>query len=339
MAKILDVSHHQTPEMFNWTALKKEIDGLIIRVQFGSNLVDKQYKRFISKAKEYNIPFGLYAFGMFVSVNDARVEAKDFLSRGDKDAKFWVLDVEKETISACGTKNLAEASQAFIDTLKASGKKTGFYYEHQYIGKYGLDNVKADFRWIPRYGSNNGAKQTNYKPKISCHLWQYTSVGLAGNGKPVDLSDLNGDKPISYFFGSTSNAIRATVQDVAPLMPKPQFKSQKPIRLWKTGTPIQVRKYNKYWYQTKVKQNGKWVTGYIYHGFLRNVKAIKGTDKYSATIQAFAIFWDNENLNGGEILTYMPGTKLSHYPERIGLKSAWFSKQKKMFYTANYMLK
>ncbi|MEN2666050.1 GH25 family lysozyme [Listeria aquatica] len=335
MAKILDVSHHQTPEMFNWTALKKEVDGLIIRVQFGSNLVDKQYKRFISKAKEYNIPFGLYAFGMFVSVNDARIEARDFLSRGDKEAKFWVLDVEKETISACGTKNLAAASQAFIDTLKASGKKTGFYYEHQYIGKYGLDNVKADFRWIPRYGSNNGAKQTHYKPKISCHLWQYTSVGLAGNGKPVDLSDLNGDKPISYFFGSSSNAISATVQDVAPFMPKPQFKSQKPIRLWRTGTRIKVYKYNSYWYRAYV--DGK--EGFIYHSFLKNLSRPDSKGRISATVHAFAIFWDNQDLRGGQILTYKPGTDLKHYPEKIGLKSAYFTKQKKVFYTPNYWLK
>ncbi len=61
--------------------------------------------------KQYKIPFGLYTFDMLVSVNDARVEARDFLARGDAEAKFWVLDVEKETIAACGTKNLAEAEQ------------------------------------------------------------------------------------------------------------------------------------------------------------------------------------------------------------------------------------
>lgn len=139
---------------------------------------------------------------MFVSVADAKVEAQNFLKRGDSAARFWVLDVESDTIEACGTAKLAAASQAFLDTLKAAGKKTGFYYEHRYIGLYGLDNVKADFRWLPRYGSNDGTKQVKYKPAISCDLWQYTSEGTAGDVKPLDLSDLNGSKTIDWFFGS-----------------------------------------------------------------------------------------------------------------------------------------
>ncbi|MBC6310964.1 hypothetical protein HCJ66_15615 [Listeria sp. FSL L7-1582] len=209
MAKIIDVSHHQTPAQFDWPKLAKEVDGIIIRVQFGTNVIDREYKNFIAKAKQYKIPFGLYAFGMFVSVADAKIEAQNFLKRGDSEAKFWALDVEKETIAACGTKNLAAASQAFIDVLKAAGKKTGFYYEHQYVGKYKLETVKADFLWIPRYGSNNGAKQTNYAPAVACDLWQYTSVGLAGSNHPVDLSDLRGSKKIDYFFGSNKKTVFA----------------------------------------------------------------------------------------------------------------------------------
>ncbi|MBC1523722.1 hypothetical protein HB884_05810 [Listeria booriae] len=204
MVKILDVSHHQNPNSFDWGKLKKEIDGLIIRVQYGSNLDDTKDEIFIAKAKQYGIPFGVYAYGMFVSVSDAKVEAQNFLKRGDAAARFWVLDVESDTIEACGTANLAAASQAFIDTLKAAGKKTGFYYEHRYIGLYGLDNVKADFRWLPRYGSNDGTKQTKYKPAIPCDLWQYTSEGTAGGVKPLDLSDLNGSKTLDWFFSTNS---------------------------------------------------------------------------------------------------------------------------------------
>ncbi|HAO6121915.1 LysM peptidoglycan-binding domain-containing protein [Listeria seeligeri] len=222
MAKILDVSHHQSPNSFDWNKLKNEIDGIIIRVQYGSNLVDKQYKNFIAKAKQYKIPFGLYAYGVFVSVADAKVEAKDFLKRGDSAAKFWVLDVESDTIESCGAKNLSSASQAFIDTLKAAGKKTGFYYEHRYIGKYGLDNVKADFRWMPRYGTNDGRKQTNYKPAISCDLWQYTSAGTAGGAKPLDLSDLNGNKKLDWFFGANSKPAIAPKPTPKPAPKKPE---------------------------------------------------------------------------------------------------------------------
>ncbi len=241
----------------------------------------------------------------------------------------------------CGSKGNAYA-YAQVELCRAKDKAT---FQKDYAAYCQLLVNLAKEAGIPitlDSGSGVGNRGIKSHDWIRAKLGGTTHTDPYGYLKQWGISKAQFEKDLmAASKGSTGNpnAIRATVQDVAPLMPKPQFKSQKPIRLWKTGTPIQVRKYNKYWYQTKVKQNGKWVTGYIYHGFLRNVKAIKGTDKYSATIQAFAIFWDNENLNGGEILTYMPGTKLSHYPERIGLKSAWFSKQKKMFYTANYWLK
>nr|WP_277619797.1 hypothetical protein [Listeria floridensis] len=99
-------------------------------------------------------------------------------------------------------------------------------------------------------------------------------------------------------------------------------------------------KHNKYWYKTYVPdKNGKLVLGFIYHGFLKNLSKPDSKGRISATVQAFAIFWDNQNLRGGQILTYKPGTKLKHYPEKIGLKSAYFTKQKKVFYTPNYWLK
>ncbi|QXN67944.1 hypothetical protein FPHOBKDP_00194 [Listeria phage LPJP1] len=132
MAKelILDVSHHQDPNNFNWAKLKDEIDLILIRVQYGSNTIDRQYKKFVELAEKHKIPFGHYAYGVFVSSKDAVVEANNFLKRGDSEATVWILDVESDTIESCKNSPLGEASQAFIDTLSKAGKKTGFYYEH-----------------------------------------------------------------------------------------------------------------------------------------------------------------------------------------------------------------
>ncbi len=135
------------------------------------------------------------------------------------------------------------------------------------------------------------------------------------------------------------NAIAAKVQDVAPLLPNAKFKGQTPIRLWKSGTKIKVRKHSKYWYKTYVNVNGKMTLGYVYHSFLTKVGKPNRKGQISATVKAFAIFWDNEELNGGQVLTYKPGAKLKHYPTRNGLKSAYFLKQKKIFYTTTYWLK
>jgi LysM repeat protein/GH25 family lysozyme M1 (1,4-beta-N-acetylmuramidase) len=204
--RIIDVSHHQPSNKIDWAKAAHDIDLVIIRVQYGSKKVDREYKNHVSNCKMYGIPFGHYAYGRFVSVADAKVEAKDFLSRIDKDAKFLALDTEKDTIDACGTKNVAEASQAFIDVCQAAGYKTGFYVSHHLYHLYGLNKVKADFLWIPRYGKNDGTANKN--PDFACCLWQYTDRGRVNwYGSNLDFNILHGDKDLEWFIdgGKTVN--------------------------------------------------------------------------------------------------------------------------------------
>lgn len=209
MGKIVDLSHHQPSSKINWALASKDIDLAIIRVQYGSKDEDTEHKNHVANAKKYGIPFGHYAYGCFVSVNDAIVEANDFLKRADKDAKFLVLDVEKNTVASCGTKNLAQASQAFIDTCKKAGFKVGLYVSHELYKQYGMNTVKADFLWIPRYGSDNGTPQT--KPDYPCDLWQYSQkCKVSWYDGLVDLNLLNGSKPLEWFTGKQVQATANT---------------------------------------------------------------------------------------------------------------------------------
>ncbi|MEB9549523.1 GH25 family lysozyme [Bacillus cereus] len=201
--KIVDLSHHN--EDIDWSIAHQYIEMAIIRVQYGSNLIDRKYQRNITGCKAYGIPFGHYAYGCFVSVSDAIVEAKDFLSRIDSDAKFLVLDVEDDTVKAMESRgnlhNIAEASQAFIDTCKAAGYKVGFYVSHHLYNEYNLQSVQADFIWIPRYGTNNGTPQV--RPDFSCDIWQYTDKGkMAGVPGDVDMNLLEGDKALEWYIGN-----------------------------------------------------------------------------------------------------------------------------------------
>ncbi|HDR7785212.1 MULTISPECIES: GH25 family lysozyme [unclassified Bacillus (in: firmicutes)] len=191
MKKIADLSHHNNS--INWAAASKELDLAIIRVQYGSRTIDKRYKEYVQGCKDYGVPFGHYAYGCYVSIQDAIVEANDFMARADKEAKFLVLDVEDDTLASCGAANLAKASQAFIDTCRAAGWKVGLYVSHHMYTSYGLNTVNADFLWIPRYGN---------KPAYSCDLWQYTETGsLAGVTGNVDLNYLNSEKSLEWFTG------------------------------------------------------------------------------------------------------------------------------------------
>jgi len=146
---------------------------VIIRVQYGSNMIDPRYKEYVAGCKKYNIPFAHYAYARFVSVNDA---------------KFLVVDVEEQT-----TKTEAEmlpATQAFINYLKANtSKKIGLYTGNHFYKPYSMDKVKVDFLWVPRYERDSDGSLHTIKPDMSCDLWQYTDKGkITGISGDMDIN-------------------------------------------------------------------------------------------------------------------------------------------------------
>ncbi|MEK4740507.1 N-acetylmuramoyl-L-alanine amidase C-terminal domain-containing protein [Bacillus sp. FSL R9-9481] len=195
MGQIIDISKWNAGSI-KWDVIGPQLDLCICRVQYGSNMIDQYYNGYVKELEKRNIPHAAYAYGCFVSVNDAIKEADDFMARVSPNAKFLVLDTEDDTLKSCGEQKIAEASQAFINRCKSKGWKVGFYVSHHMYNKYGLNHVKADFLWIPRYGGP--------KPAYKCDIWQYadgeTGGWLDGIGK-VDLNSLVGDKPLSWFIG------------------------------------------------------------------------------------------------------------------------------------------
>ncbi|MGG0281408.1 GH25 family lysozyme [Bacillus pacificus] len=189
MGYIVDISKWNGN--INWDIAAPQLDFVIARVQDGSNYVDPLYENYVQAMKVRNIPFGNYAFCRFVSVEDARIEARDFWNRGDKNATVWVADVEVKTMN-----DMRAGTQAFIDELRRLGaKKVGLYIAHHMYAPFGMANVNCDFVWIPRYGGN--------KPSYPCDIWQYTETGnVAGIGK-CDLNKLMGNKPLVWFTNKT----------------------------------------------------------------------------------------------------------------------------------------
>lgn len=209
MGKIADISKWQGT--IDFSKAKNELDLAIIRVQYGSTTIDAKYKEYVAGCKKYGIPFGHYAYARFVNIADAKVEARDFLARADKDAKFLVVDVEEQTCKKVS--DLVPATQAFIDYLKAnSNKKVGLYTGHSFYKTYGMNRVKADFLWIPRYASNDiGALSNSVKPSMDCDIWQYTQCGkLAGVAGKVDLNVLTGSKSLEWFIGGVKEPTKVS---------------------------------------------------------------------------------------------------------------------------------
>lgn len=192
MGHIVDISHHNGN--VNWDVAAPQLDLVIARVQDGSRVIDRMYPTYAQAMKQRNVPFGNYAFCRFVSENDARIEARDFWIKGDKNALFWVADVEVKTMN-----DMRSGTQAFIDELRRLGaKKVGLYVGHHTYQQFEASRINADFVWIPRYGGN--------KPMYPCDIWQYTETGyIEGIGK-CDINRLNGGKELAWFTNKdTSN--------------------------------------------------------------------------------------------------------------------------------------
>lgn len=197
MGKIGDFSHHND---IDFSKAKDELDLAIIRVQYGSTTIDRKYKQFVADCKKYGIPFGHYAYCRFVSINDAIVEADDFIERADPDALFLVADVEEQTCR--NVADLVPATQAFIDRLKSKGWKVGLYTGHSFYKQYKMNQVRADFLWIPRYQKDDDGQPNGPRPDMACDMWQYSEKGImAGVSGNVDLNMLVGDKTLEWFVG------------------------------------------------------------------------------------------------------------------------------------------
>lgn len=202
---IIDVSHHQGD--IDWNAAAKVVDLAILRIQDGSSVVDRKYKRNAAECKRLGIPFGQYAFCRFVSIADAKKEAQDFWARGDKAAAFWVADVEVKTMG-----DMRAGTQAFVDELRRLGaKKVGLYVGHHTYTSFGAANVKnVDFTWIPRYGTT--------KPSFPCDLWQYTDSGrVPGIKGGVDVNKIISGKPLSFFTSAGTSAAAAPTEQMRAL--------------------------------------------------------------------------------------------------------------------------
>ncbi|QEL82857.1 N-acetylmuramoyl-L-alanine amidase (plasmid) [Bacillus sp. JAS24-2] len=204
MGYIIDLSKWN--DNIDWDVAAPQLDLAICRVQYGSNKKDTLYDAHVTNLEAKGIRHAAYAYGCYESVNDAIVEAKDFLARVHPNAKFLVLDVEDDTLKAMKDENkLAEASQAFIQTCRKAGWKIGLYVSHHMYDSHGLQNVDADFLWLPRYGTNDGKPQK--KPSYSCDIWQYTDNGYINGIGKVDMNLLQGNKKLDWYVGEQAKYI------------------------------------------------------------------------------------------------------------------------------------
>src|SRR5699024_7208850 len=117
MFMIIDISHHQDPNKMDYNELSKQVKWVIIRTQYGSRTIDRHYKTHHKEFKARKVPTAAYAWVRGTSLNDMRVEARDFYNRTkDLNPTFWFLDVEEQSMN-----NMRAGISAYIDELRRLG--------------------------------------------------------------------------------------------------------------------------------------------------------------------------------------------------------------------------
>src|SRR5699024_7947518 len=132
-----------------------------------------------------------------VSINDMKVEARDFYERTKQfKPSFWFLDVEERSMA-----NMREGVSAYVQELRRLGaKRVGIYVGHHLYKAFQLNLAEVDAVWIPHYGKNNG--EVTSKPAFPCDIHQYTDKGrLNGYNGPLDLNRFLSKKSWNYFVG------------------------------------------------------------------------------------------------------------------------------------------
>ena len=199
---ILDISEHQLPSDINYDKLAGAIDGVIVRIQYGSRYLDKHYKTHIAAFQKRGIPVAVYAWIRGINKADMEQEAIDFYNRAKGyNPVMWWLDVEEQSMA-----DMRGGTEAYRAKLKSLGaKKIGVYVANHLYSQFNLDMSKFDGIWIPTYGSNNGQYNgSNPTATGNYNLHQYTSNSvLPGYNGPLDLSRI-AKGSFSDFFGTTA---------------------------------------------------------------------------------------------------------------------------------------
>lgn len=201
---VIDISEHQPPSSIDYDKISKSINGVIIRVQYGSAREDIHYAKHIAEFKKRNVPIAVYAWARGTDNADMEAEAVSFYNRTIKhiDPVFWWIDVEEKSMN--DMRGGIEKYRAKLKSL--SGGKVGAYIANHLYASFNIDVSKFDAVWIPTYGSNNGTYGgSNPTATSNYDLHQFTDKGrLEGYNGNLDLNRINpSGKGLNYLFSDS----------------------------------------------------------------------------------------------------------------------------------------
>lgn len=199
--KVIDISEWQGRITATQAKrLKSEVQGIILRVQYGSTYKDKVFAHNAAVLQKVGMKYGVYSYSMYLNSADARQEARDLHARAPK-AIFYANDAEQYTVTSG---SYSAATKAWGAEMQKLTKKpvvlySGNYFYCRYIGT----RTHYDATWLAAYGST---------PTYAFDMHQYTpNLYVPALGKSVDGNRSLSKKMQGYFKGNTVKATKYTV--------------------------------------------------------------------------------------------------------------------------------
>lgn len=228
---IIDVSEHQ--KEINWSALKKEIDGAILRCGYGDDdksQDDLWWERNVSECERLNIPYGVYLYSYAKNDSQAKSEAAHAirLLKGHKLSYPVYIDLEESSLGYQAKKT----ADIFCAALEKAGYFAGVYTYESFYNSF-MSGYANYTLWIAKYSAS--------KPQINVKYdaWQHTSsLYLKGYAGRLDASHFYRDFPAEI----SKNPVNAGTPDKVLSIAKSQ--------IGVTNGP----KYGK-WYENNVDGN------------------------------------------------------------------------------------
>lgn len=189
--KIIDLSYYNGNVDF--TKVKTQVDGIILRCGYGSDIAsqdDKKFKEYATSCIENNIPFGVYLYSYAKTMEEAKSESEHCLRLlepyKDKLQYPVYLDLEE-----AGTElGAVDRALVFGEIIERNGYWCGIYANEYWWNKpLAGGNLDRFTKWVAKYGANDGVPHE--KPNISgaYDIWQYSSTGkVAGISGNVDMN-------------------------------------------------------------------------------------------------------------------------------------------------------
>lgn len=205
----IDVSQWQGD--INWKNVNT--DFVIIRAGYGKEKtqIDTKFEKNYNGAKAANIPVGAYWYSYAKSGDEARQEAKAFISalKGKQFEYPVYMDVEEQSVLALGKDKVGDIIVSFLTEMEKEGFYAGLYMSASPLTTHTTQFVKDRYAiWVAHYGVTKPSYKWQYG------MWQKSSTGkISGINENVDLDECYVDYPDAIKKGG-KNGFPAYVPEI-----------------------------------------------------------------------------------------------------------------------------